>query len=140
MTATGIENYERFCAALNATLPSVPTDKLAPLMVPVHLKQNLTPHQRLKLLYHERCNHRNMKAINHWICNGYLPVDPAVASAPDPICAACQYSKAHRKSHKQDNTPITARHTYPGAGVSADQLEAGYPGRLSTTHGLPTTK
>jgi hypothetical protein len=81
-----------------------------------------------------------MKAINHWIINVYLPVDPAIASAPDPICIACQYSKAHRKTHNSDTMPITANHTYPGAGVSADQAEAGYPGKLPKTRGLPTTK
>ncbi len=80
-------------------------------------------HHRLSLYYKPRSR------------NGYIQVDPAVASAPDPICVACQYGKAHKKSHTGDKAPIAIRHDYPGAGVSADQLEAGYPGRLPTTWG-----
>jgi hypothetical protein len=48
--------------------------------------------------------------------------------------------KHTKKSHTSDTAPITSNHDHPGAGVSADQLEAGYPGRLPTTKGLPTTK
>jgi hypothetical protein len=95
---------------------------------PISIKQNLTPYQWLKLLIHKRCNHKNMKAIKQWIQSSYLPVDTAVASAPDPICVVCQYGKPHRKSHTMDNAPFSANHDYPGAGVSADQVEAGYPG------------
>ncbi len=95
-TATGIEHYHKFCAAMSASLSTTITQNL-PLIAPVGVKQNLTPHQRLKLLIHERCNHKNMKAINHWIRSGLLPVDANVASAPDPICVACQYGKAHKK-------------------------------------------
>jgi hypothetical protein len=139
-TATGIESYTKFCAAMGVYSPSTKGNHHLPSISPVTSKQNLSPYQRIKLLIHERCNHKNMKAINHWIRSGYLPIDPAVASAPDPICVACQYGKAHRKSHTTDTAPITASHDHPGAGVSADQLEAGYPGRLPTTRGLPTTK
>lgn len=84
--------------------------------------------------------HKNMIAINHWIHEGYINVDPSVAAAPDPICIACQYGKVHRNSHCSNIALIMANQTYPGAGVSADQLEAGYPGKLPTTCGIPTTK
>jgi hypothetical protein len=139
-TAAGLDSYTDFCTAF--TMLSSSNTQTNPVLhaSPARLKQNLTNHQRLKLMLHERCNHRNMKTINQWIRSGYLQVDPAVANSPDPICIACQYGKAHRKPHLSDKGSITARHTSPGDGVSADQLEANYPGKLPTTKGLPTHK
>jgi hypothetical protein len=103
-------------------------------------KPNLTNSQRLKLLWHERCNHRSWSTLNSWIRHDLLPIHPSVASAPDPICAACQAGKAHRKTHAKVTNSIAATCTAPGQGVSADQLEAGYPGKIGTTKGLPTNK
>jgi hypothetical protein len=81
-----------------------------------------------------------MSMINTWIKRGLLPVDPSVASCPDPICAACQMGKVHRKPHASSTHTIADRCTFPGEGVSADQLEAGCPGRIPTSKGLPTHK
>jgi hypothetical protein len=81
-----------------------------------------------------------MRMINQWIRQGHFNEDKSIASTPDPVCVACQYGKAHKKSHTNDTASITGRHQYPGAGVSVDQLEAGYPGKLPTTKGLPTAK
>jgi hypothetical protein len=103
-------------------------------------KPNLSNSQRLKLLWNERCNHRSMATINSWIQQGLLPCDSSIASAPDPICAACQAGKAHRKAHATTTNSIAAPCTNPGQQVSADQLEAGQPGRIPTTKGLPTNK
>lgn len=55
-----------------------------------------------------------MKAINHWIREGHLNINPSVPAAPDPICVTCQYGKALRKSHTTDTVPIAA---FPRAGV-----------------------
>jgi hypothetical protein len=81
-----------------------------------------------------------MATINSWIQQGLLPCDSSIASAPDPICAACQAGKAHRKAHATTTNSIAAPCTNPGQQVSADQLEAGQPGRIPTTKGLPTNK
>jgi len=89
---------------------------------------------------HERCNHKNKDTINHWIRRGLLPVDPAIAACPNPICVACQLGKAHKKSHASNNSSIASRSLQPGDGVSVDQLEAGHPGKIPTTKGLPTVK
>jgi hypothetical protein len=101
---------------------------------------NLTPSQRTKLIFHERCNHVHFGRLNAWIRQGVLSVDKSVANAPDPICAACQYSKANQKPHCNDTGSITLHHTAPGQGVSVDLLEAGIPGKLPTTRGLPSPK
>jgi hypothetical protein len=111
-----------------------------PVFSPSTLAPNLTSAQPQKLLMHQRCNHRNMADINQWIRKGLLPVDPSIANCPNPICAACQFGKAHRKRHAKVTGGITAASAIPGDGVSADQLEAGCPGCLPTTKGLPTSK
>jgi hypothetical protein len=81
-----------------------------------------------------------MQQLNTWIRNKQISVDPSVANAPDPICKACQVGKAKKKAHTKDKGTITLNHAYPGAGVSADQMEAGYPGRMLMTRGLPSTQ
>jgi len=53
---------------------------------------------------------------------------------------ACQFGKARKKSHREDISNITASDTVPGQGISANQLEAGFPGRIPTTRGLPAPK
>ena len=60
-------------------------------------------------------------------------------STPDPVCAACQFGKAHKKSHASDTGHIGIHHTAPGEGVSSDGMEAGVPGRIMTTGGSPFT-
>jgi hypothetical protein len=102
--------------------------------------QNLSQPQHLKLLMHERCNHRHMAEINSWIQQGLLPVPASIANCPDPICHACQIGKAKKKAHNRATGGITAHDRAPGDGVSADQLEAGCPGKIPTTKGLPTSK
>jgi hypothetical protein len=100
---------------------------------------SLSPSQRIKLNLHEHCNHVNFGRLNAWFHHGVLPVDRSVANAPDPICSACQFSKVNKKFHS-DEQSITINHTAPGQGVSMDLMEAGIPGRLPTTRGLPLPK
>jgi len=114
---------------------ATPVSTLPP---PGHI--NLSKAQQTKLLMHERCGHRNMKHISQWIRQGLLPCAPSVANCPDPVCLACQRGKAHRKPHAGATGAITAGSLGPGDGVSADQLEAGCPGRIPTTKGMPSTK
>jgi hypothetical protein len=126
-TVTGMESFTRFCASLSLLSSQTASNSETPLIAPISFKQNLSPQQRIKLLLHKHCTHKNMKTINQWIQHGYFNVNPVIASAPDPICVACQYGEAHIKLHKNDKASITEKHNSPGAGVSADQLEAGYP-------------
>jgi hypothetical protein len=57
-----------------------------------------------------------MKVINTWICQDHFKIDPAVANAPGPICAACQFGKVHRKAHTMNHDSITSKHLAPGNG------------------------
>jgi len=69
-----------------------------------------------------------------------FPCAPCITNTLDPICAACQFGKAHQHSHICQQGIIGETHIIPGAGVSADQMEAGDPGRIPTTRGKPTSK
>jgi hypothetical protein len=133
-TASGISSFHRVCANQHYVqqLPSVDH--------PFFLPHNLTPKQQRKLHLHERCAHANWEQINAWIRTGNLPGSPSLASEPDPICAACQFGKAHKRSHKADTGNISNNHLAPGDGVSSDGMEAGCPGRMMTTHGLPSLR
>jgi hypothetical protein len=103
------------------------------------LTQNLTSRQQQKLHLHECCAHANWEQINAWLRAGYLPGGASLISEPDPVCAACQFGKAHKRSHEADTGHISANHTALGEGVSSDGMEAGCPGRMMTTHGLPSS-
>jgi hypothetical protein len=108
--------------------------------LPFFLPQNLTPKQQQKLHLHERCAHANWEQINAWIHAGSLPSGKSLASEPDPVCAACQFGKAHKHSHKANTGHISTNHSAPGKCISSDGLEAGCPGRIMTTHGLPSSR
>jgi len=98
----------------------------------------LTAAQRVKLHWHRRLNHANFDQVTAWMRAGTIPVPKKAVNAPNPVCAACNYGKAERHTHRSSTGVIGASHQSPGAGVSADQLEAGCPGLLPTTKGSPT--
>jgi len=100
---------------------------------------SLTPAQRIKLLWHHHLNHANFDQITAWMRSGQIKVQKKVINAPHPVCAICQYGKAQKRTHHASTGVIGSQHNFPGAGVSADQLEAGCPGLLPTTKGSPST-
>jgi hypothetical protein len=77
----------------------------------------MTPRQQKKLQLHERCAHVHWDQLNSWIRTGCLPCDPDLANEPNPVCATCQFGKAHKRSHKCDTGHIGKSHTAPGDGV-----------------------
>jgi hypothetical protein len=125
-TASGVSSFHRFCAN-NHQLLQHPTG--TPLLF---LTPNLSPRQQRKLHLHERCAHAHWEQINSWLRAGTLPGGTSLASEPDPVCAACQFGKAQRRSHKADTGHISETHQAPGDGVSSNGMEAGCPGRLMT--------
>lgn len=136
-TTPGISSFYRFCANHGILHTPTTTEKPTPLN-PQY--RNLTPRQHKKLQLHERCAHAHFEQINSWIRSGCLPCDPDLATEPDPLCATCQFGKAHKRSHKSNTGHIAKSAKAPGDGVSSDGMEAGTPGRLMTTSGLPSTK
>ena len=136
-TKSGIESFRRFCLA-NYCQPVGSTD--APILA--HLSfRNLTPRQLRKKKWHDRSNHSSYTQVNQWLRSGLLPdEDPDLADEPDPDCAICRFGKAHKKAHKSDTGHIDDQHSAPGEGISADQMEAGYPGRIISTKGLPSQR
>lgn len=129
-------------AASVSSVPPTAVDaaKSQPVPYAVQTHLNLTPSQWTKLLWHERCNHVAWPVLNDWICRCLLPIDSSIASSPNPVCLACKLGKASRKPHCKATGALTKDFTFPGAGVSADQLKAGCPGRIPTTKGLPSLK
>ena len=99
---------------------------------------NLTTSQQIKLKWHCRLNHCNFDRVTQLMRSGAIKVPPSVINAPTPLCLACQLGKARRRAHTGEHRPIDKHHTKPGDGISADQMEAGYPGLLPTTKGSPT--
>jgi hypothetical protein len=140
-TTPGISSYQRFCAQQSyLTKTSAITNSESQHCIQQYMYTNLTKAQQTKLHLHERCAHAHWDLLNSWIRQGLLPCDKAIANAPNPICASCQFGKAHRRTHASDSGHISAQHTAPGDGVSSDGMEAGVPGRVMTTGGSPSIK
>jgi hypothetical protein len=133
-TALGISTFTRYCAH-QGIINSKPSDSDATFLN--YQYRNLTPKQLQKLHLHEHCTHVHWDQLSSWIRSGALPCDKMLATVPDPVCATCQFSKAHKRSHKMDPGHIAWHHTASGEGVSSDGMEARFPGRMMTMGGVP---
>jgi len=138
-TASGYTSYTRFCAKQSYLVkhPHLSSDPTSPTQF---MYCNLTASQQKKLHLHERCAPVGWEQLNAWIRQGLLPCEPTIAREPDPVCAACQFGKAHKRPHLVDVGSISKNNTAPGEGVSTDGMEAGTPGRVFSASGLPSTK
>ena len=105
--------YLNFCEASGLPI-CLPTDSAKPQSSqPPNLEQlNVTDAQREKLKWHHRLNHVNFDSIDNWIRQGLIPCLVSVAKAPHPVCAACQFSKARHRSHKQHTSSIKTYQTW----------------------------
>ncbi len=112
-TASGMTSFHHFCANQHH-VHQHPIGTRLPF-----LTSNLTPRQQRKLHLHEHCAHAHWEQINSWLRAGSLPGGPSLASEPDPVCAACQFGKAHKRSHKADTGHISDAHHAPCDGVSS---------------------
>ena len=138
-TNSGIDSFCGFCQVED--FDGTADGAVPPPLLTYISFRNLTPRQLRKKKWHDRLNHSSNTQVNQWLRAGLLPdEDPDLADEPDPDCAICRFGKAHKKSHKTDTGHIDERHDAPGEGVSADQMEAGRPGRIISTKGLPSQR
>ena len=112
--------------------------------------QNLTPGQKLLLLWHAKFAHKNFPAVQMLMRN--LPFVSnqkflAASRCERPRCEVCEYGKAHRKftkGNKQRTNPTTDGFLKdgdlrPGSSVSVDHFESRLKGRTYTSYGKTTS-
>ena len=115
--------------------------------------QNLSPSQRLLLLWHNRFGHTNFRRMQRLLRHEpFSSIKFLEAARCDvPICATCQYAKGHRKStggntcrvlpeDKEVEGSIKDNYLKPGAGVSVDHFESRLKGRTYTSFGKTTSE
>lgn len=111
--------------------------------------QNLTPSQKLLLMWHYRFGHCALPFVQHLL---RLPIFSgekyrAASRAELPKCATCEYAKAHAKStsgNSQSTNELTDGALKdgalrPGSKISADHFESRLKGRTYTSYGKTTS-
>jgi hypothetical protein len=111
--------------------------------------QNLTPSQKLLLMWHYRFGHRNMAHVQQLL---RLPTFAGAkyqsASRADvPRCAICEYAKGHVRSTSGNKRVVNdvsdgalkVNCLHPGAQVSADHFESRLKGRTYSSFGKTTS-
>jgi hypothetical protein len=111
--------------------------------------QNLTPAQKLLMMWHFRFGHRNLPHVQHLL---RLPIFSgekykAASRAILPKCAVCEYAKAHAKPTSGNSQSVNSLTDgavkdgalRAGARVSADHFESRLKGRTYTSYGRTTS-
>jgi hypothetical protein len=85
--------YHAYCSAHTAGQLSSPS-----LEASLEIPSLLSPAQQVKHSWHCRLNHVNFDQLTKWMRLGLVPASKEVINAPAPVCAACNYGKAQRRS------------------------------------------
>ena len=107
--------------------------------------QNLTPSQKLLLLWHARFGHKNFPAVQRlfrsipFLSEKYMRASRCVI----PRCEVCELAKGHRKptkGNKQSTNKLTdgaikGGDLRPGASISVDHFESRVKGRTRQSYG-----
>ena len=111
--------------------------------------QNLTAGQKLLLEYHYRFRHTNMPLVQQVLRSEGFPAGKfaAASKCQIPVCAICEYAKAHRRPTKgHTHTPNQSRQGYlkindlrPGSTISVDHFESRLKGRTFDSFGKATS-
>jgi hypothetical protein len=99
---------------------------------------NLSASQKLLLRIHHRNSHGLMKDIQQWAKDGLFNIPIDVSRCTIPICAACQFSTAKKRTK---NAGTIGKGTLaPGDFVSVDTMIAGIPGYIPFTCGRASAR
>lgn len=107
--------------------------------------QNLTPSQKVLLLWHARFGHKNFPAIQRlfraipFLSEKYLRASRCTI----PRCEVCEFSKGHRRptkgnkqsTNKETDGAIKGGDLRPGASISVDHFESRVKGRIRESYG-----
>ena len=134
-TCPGFNNAHAYLASFAhvcQTRNQIQTEDDKTLYLP---QSNLSASTKLLKLWHERLGHMNFPQIQTLAKQGYLPKE--ISKCDIPLCASCQYGKAHKRSITQNTTGILGGPsiTKPGQLIHMDQIESTTPGRPLTYSG-----
>ena len=111
--------------------------------------QNLTPSQRLLLLWHAKFGHKHFSAIQRiFRLKPFLTEKFLQASrCPPPKCKVCQYAKGHRKPtsgnlkkvNKLTDGSLKVNDLRAGSSISVDHFESRLKGRTRNSYGSPNS-
>ena len=96
---------------------------------------------RVTLYWHHRLRHAPLITLRRLSARGLLPSCIKTVMRM-PLCAACAFASAHRRSWRTKSAPTTgirkATDLNPGDGTSADHLVSRQPGLMPQTSGILT--
>ena len=111
--------------------------------------QNLTPAQKLLLLWHAKFGHKGFGALQRILRAAPFASDrfKAAARCETPRCEVCEYAKAHRKGTRgakqtlntQTDGNLKLDDVNPGSTVSVDHFESRLRGRTLSSLGRSTS-
>ena len=102
---------------------------------------NLSPASRKLLRLHHRLGHKGFHDLQKWAAEGINGIPTDVATCQIPMCRACQYGAAKKRSHEKTNTgSVVGAPQGPGDFVSVDQMIAGSPGLIPFESGRPSPR
>jgi hypothetical protein len=111
--------------------------------------QNLSPSQRLLLIWHNRFGHKGFQSVQKIFRSIPFSTEKYLSASrcPLPRCEVCQFAKGHRSpthGKSQSTNPTTdgalkVNDIRPGSKVSVDHFESRLKGRTYTSFGKTTS-
>ena len=90
---------------------------------------------------HHWLGHKGFHDLQKWAAEGINGIPSDVATCPIPMCHACQYGAAKKRSHETNNTgSVVGAPQGPKDFVSVDQMIAGSPGLIPYDSGRPSAQ